>query len=55
MSTEFMHVIEPGLYGTILGEQFEECCDEYINDFKRAVVDYGMDKINEILTYMRMR
>lgn len=55
MSTKFMHVIEPGLYGTILGEQFEECCDEYINDFKRAVVDCGIEKINDILGEVRMQ
>lgn len=50
MSTEFLHLIEPGMYGTELGEALYEVKDEYIKDFKNAVVDYGIDKINEILS-----
>ena len=49
MSTEFLHLIEPGMYGTELGEVLYEVKEEYIKDFKNAVVDYGIDKINEIL------
>ena len=49
MSTEFLHLIEPGMYGTELGETLYEIKDEYIKDFKDAVVDYGIDKINEML------
>lgn len=50
MSTEFLHLIEPGMYGTELGEVLYEVKEEYIKDFKNAVVDYGIDKINEILS-----
>jgi hypothetical protein len=50
MSTDFLHLIEPGMYGTELGEALYDVEDEYIKDFKDAVVDYGIDKINEILS-----
>lgn len=50
MSTDFLHLIEPGMYGTELGEVLYEVKEEYIKDFKNAVVDYGIDKINEILS-----
>ena len=54
MSTNFLRMIEPGLYGTILGEQFEECNEEYTNDFKEAVVNWGIEKINDIFGEVRM-
>ena len=50
MSTKFLHLIEPGMYGAELGEALYEIKDEYIKDFKDAVVNYGIDKINEILS-----
>lgn len=50
MSTDFLHLIEPGMYGTELGEALYDVENEYIKDFKDAVVDYGIDKINEILS-----
>ena len=50
MSTDFLHLIEPGMYGPELGTALYDVDDEYIKDFKDAVVDYGIDKINEILS-----
>lgn len=50
MSTNFLHLIEPGLYGTNLGENMYTVEDEYIENYKKAIVDYGIDKINEMLS-----
>lgn len=46
MTTEFLHLIEPGTYGTNLGEYMFQIEDDYIDDFKNAIVSYGIDKIN---------
>lgn len=50
MTTDFLHLIEPGMYGTNLGEFMYQLADEYIDDFKNAIVLYGVDKINEMLS-----
>lgn len=50
MTTEFLHLIEPGTYGTNLGEYMFQIEDDYIDDFKNAIVSYGIDKINEMLS-----
>ena len=36
MTTDFLHLIEPGMYGTNLGEFMYQLADEYIDDFKNA-------------------
>lgn len=51
MTTEFMPLIEPGLYGTTLGDYSYDIVDDHIDDFRNAVVQCGIAKINEILSY----
>lgn len=50
MTTDFLHLIEPGMYGTNLGEFMYQLADEYIDDFKNAIVLYWVGKINEMLS-----
>lgn len=38
MSTDFLHLIEPGMYGTELGEVLYEVKEEYIKDFKMRLL-----------------
>ena len=49
MSTDLLPIVNPGLYGTFIGSYYEDCLDEYANDFKNLVVEIGMNKINEVL------
>lgn len=49
-STERMRLLIPGLYGTTLGSFFEDCTNEYIDEFKQEVVNKGMEYINDILS-----
>lgn len=50
MTTNFLHFIEPGMYGTNLGDAMENLGEDYFNDFRNAIVEYGIEKINEILS-----
>lgn len=50
MTTDFLRIIEPGTYGTELGDFMYQLKDEYVNDFKNAIVEYGIAKINEMLS-----
>ena len=50
MTTDFLHLIEPGTYGTNLGDTMENLDENYLDDFKNAIVEYGIEKINEILS-----
>ena len=50
MSTCYFNLIEPGLYGTTLGDQLEYTASEYIDTLKNAVVNYCVDKLNEIFS-----
>ena len=50
MTTDFLRLIEPGTYGTLLGDFLYEIRDEHTNDWLNAMVEHGIDKINEILS-----
>ena len=50
MSTNFLHLIEPGTYGTVLGDYMNDIRDECIDDWLNAMVEHGVAKINEILS-----
>lgn len=50
MTTEFLHLIEPGTYGTNLGDAMENLDENYFDDFRNAIVEYGIEKINEMLS-----
>ena len=50
MTTEFLHLIEPGMYGTNLGDTMENLDENYSDDFRGAIVEYGIEKINEMLS-----
>ena len=50
MTTNFLPLVDPGMYGTNLGEHMYQVEDDYIDDFKNAIVSYGIDKINEMLS-----
>ena len=49
MNTDILPLIEIGLYGTNLGDRYYNVDSEYNEDFKNAIVEYGKDKIEEIL------
>lgn len=49
MNTSILPLIEVGLYETNLGELYDEIEDGYNEDFKQAVVEYGKEKLEEIL------
>lgn len=49
MNTDILPLIEIGLYGTNLGDIYYNVDSEYNEDFKNAIVEYGKDKIEEIL------
>lgn len=49
MNTAILPLIEIGLYGTNLGDIYYNVDSEYNEDFKNAIVEYGKDKIEEIL------
>lgn len=50
MNTNFLHLIEPGTYGTILGDYLNDIRDECTDDWLNAMVEHGIEKINEILS-----
>ena len=50
MNTNFLHLIEPGTYGTMLGDYMNDIRDECIDDWLNAMVEHGIAKINEILS-----
>ena len=50
MNTNYLHVIEPGTYGTVLGDYMNDIRDECIDDWLNAMVEHGIAKINEILS-----
>lgn len=50
MTTDFLRIINPGTYGTELGDFMCQLEDEYVNDFENAIVEYGISKINEMLS-----
>ena len=43
MTTNFLHLIEPGTYGTNLGDAIENLDENYFDDFRNAIVEYGID------------
>ena len=49
MNTTILPLIEIGLYGTNLGDIYYNIDSEYNEDFKNAIVEYGKDKIEDIL------
>lgn len=49
MNTSILPLIYPGLYGTNLGNIYEDVYEEYKKDFKSALCEYGKEKIEEIL------
>ena len=50
MTTDFLHLIEPGTYDTNLGDAMENLDEDYLDDFRNAIVECGIEKINEILS-----
>lgn len=50
MTTDFLSLIDPATYGTDIGETLNEIQDEYIEKYKKTIVDCGIDKINEMLS-----
>lgn len=38
MTTNFLHLIEPGMYGTNLGDTMENLDENYSDDFRSAIV-----------------
>ena len=50
MNTNLLHLIEPGTYGTVLGDYMNDIRDECIDDWLNAMVEHGVAKINEILS-----
>ena len=49
MNTSILPLIQPGLYGTCLGDTYEELEEYYNEDFKQALCKYGLDRMQEIL------
>ena len=50
MTTDFLSLIDPATYGTDIGETLNEIQDEYIEKYKKTIVDCGISKINEMLS-----
>lgn len=50
MTTNFLHLIEPGMYGTNLGNAMDNLDENYFDDFRKAIVEYGIEKMNEMLS-----
>lgn len=48
-STEILPLLFCGLYGTILGSYYDDCAEEYLQDFKNYLVDTAKDKIGEMI------
>jgi hypothetical protein len=49
MSTNWLHLIEPGTYQTVLGYFLDVIREEHVNDWLNAMVKHGIDTINEML------
>ena len=49
MNTSILPLIQTGLYGTRLGDTYEELEEDYNEDFKQALCKYGLDSMQEIL------
>ena len=49
MNTSILPLIQPGLYGTRLGDTYEVLEEDYNKDFKQALCKYGLDSMQEIL------
>ena len=50
MTTNFLQLIEPGTYGTLLGDYLNDIRDEHVDDWLNAMVEHGIKKINEMLS-----
>lgn len=50
MSTNILPLIEPGTYGTYLDLAYNDIREECADDWKNAILQHGMDKINEMLS-----
>ena len=48
MTTNWLKLIQPGLYGTYLGDTFNSCEDEYLDDFKNQLCLETESIMNEI-------
>ena len=49
MNTNILPLIQPGLYGTRLGDAYADIEEDYNEDFKQALCKYGLDSMQEIL------
>lgn len=49
MNTSILPLICPGLYGTILGDTYNDLDEVYNKNFKNCICEYGKEKIEEIL------
>lgn len=49
MNTNILPLVNPGLYGTILGSFYEDVPIEDSNDFKELLCEKGMESMNELL------
>lgn len=50
MTTDFLDLIDPGSYGTNIGDLLDDVTDESIDDFFNYVLRCGMYQINDILS-----
>lgn len=48
MSTEWMPLVNPGLYGTALGYIADDIQEEYYNEYKNIVADFTAKKIEDL-------
>lgn len=49
MTTAWMPLIEPGLYGTRLGDMMDSINEVYVDDFKKEISHIAIDLLNEII------
>ena len=49
MSSNWLKLIEPGLYGTDLGSLYEDCKEEHLEDFKHCLCEIAEKTMDEIL------
>jgi len=49
MTTTWMPLIDPGLYGTRLGDMMDSIDETYIDEFKKEICDIAIDLLNEIV------